>query len=125
MFKTTFRVLRGYSAIGMIVLGLGVESVAESPRTAPSVAIQSNSNQTAAGRLEDGVLTLHLELRQGDWYPEAETGPSMKVYAFAEEGGPLQVPGPLSSSTAFSSPGCRRACAPLASSSRPRGSARS
>ena len=41
------------------------------------------------------MLTLHLELRQGDWYPEADTGPSMKVYAFGEEGKALQVPGPL------------------------------
>ena len=64
-------------------------------RRRPRDAIGANSNQTAAGRLEDAVLALHLELRQGDWYPEAETGPSMKVYAFAEEGGPLQVPGPL------------------------------
>ena len=96
MFRTTLRdVLHGYSAISIIALGLGVESVAESPRTAPSVAIQSNSNQTSAGRMENGVLELHLELRQGDWYPEAETGPSIKVYAFAEEGRPLQVPGPL------------------------------
>jgi len=96
MFTTTFRrILRGYPAIGIIVVGLGAESVAQLPRTAPSVAIQPNSNQTAAGKLENGVLTLHLELRRGDWYPEAETGPSMKVYAFAEEGGPLQVPGPL------------------------------
>lgn len=38
---------------------------------------------------------LHLELRQGDWYPEADTGPSMKVYAFGEEGKALQVPSPL------------------------------
>jgi len=96
MFTTSFRLaLRGYSAITIIAVGLGTESVGQSPRTAPSVAIQSNSNQTAAGKLKGAVLTLHLEVRQGDWYPEAETGPSMKVYAFAEEGGPLQVPGPL------------------------------
>lgn len=95
MFPTSLlRALRGYSVICFIVV-LGVETVGQSPRTVPSIAIQSNSNQTAAGKLESGVLTLHLELRQGDWYPEAATGPSMKVYAFAEEGGPLQVPGPL------------------------------
>jgi FtsP/CotA-like multicopper oxidase with cupredoxin domain len=57
--------------------------------------IQANSNRMPAGKLERGVLALHLELRQGDWYPEADTGPSMKVYAFGEEGKPLQVPGPL------------------------------
>ena len=60
-----------------------------------SPAIQANSNRAPAGGLEKGVLTLHLELRQGDWYPEADSGPSMKVYAFGEEGKALQVPGPL------------------------------
>ena len=45
--------------------------------------------------MEHGVLTLHLELREGDWYPEADAGPSMRVYAFGEEGQPLHVPGPL------------------------------
>jgi manganese oxidase len=96
MFTEAFRrVLRGYSAICIMVVGLGAESVAQSPRTAPSVAIQCNSNKTPAGKLENGVLTLHLELLQGDWYPEADTGPSMKVYAFAEEGRAPEVPGPL------------------------------
>jgi manganese oxidase len=60
-----------------------------------SPAIQANSNRVPAGKLENGILTLHLELRQGDWYPEADTGPSMKVYAFGEEGKALQVPGLL------------------------------
>ena len=88
------RVLLGSAAVGVLIVGLGIASVAQSLGTAP-VAIQANSNKTAGGRLEKGVLTLHLELRRGDWYPEAETGPSMSLYAFAEEGGPLQVPGPL------------------------------
>lgn len=57
--------------------------------------IQANSNSTAAGTWKNGVLVLHLELRPGEWYPEAETGPSLKVYAFAEEGKTAQVPGPL------------------------------
>jgi hypothetical protein len=57
--------------------------------------IQANSNRLPAGKLENGILTLHLDLLLGDWYPEAETGPSMKVYAFAEEGKELQIPGPL------------------------------
>lgn len=55
----------------------------------------SNSNRLPSGGLGNGILTLHLELRQGDWYPEADTGPSMKVYAFGEEGKALQASGPL------------------------------
>jgi hypothetical protein len=58
-----------------------------------SGTIQANSNRIPAGELENGVLTLHLELREGEWYPEAEGGPSLKVYAFAEEGKAPQVPG--------------------------------
>ena len=57
--------------------------------------IEANRNLSPAGQLRDGVLTLRLEIREGDWYPEAETGPSVVVQAFAEEGRTLQVPGPL------------------------------
>jgi manganese oxidase len=96
MLTTVFRrFFLGYSAITIGALGVTAESFAQSPPTATSVTIQSNSNNIPAGKLENGVLTLRLELRQGDWYPEAETGPSMKVYAFAEEGSAPQVPGPL------------------------------
>jgi FtsP/CotA-like multicopper oxidase with cupredoxin domain len=57
--------------------------------------IEANPNISPAGRLRDGVLSLRLEIREGNWYPEAETGPAVVVQAFAEEGRPLQVPGPL------------------------------
>src|SRR5260370_346716 len=57
--------------------------------------IEANRNLSPAGQLRDGVLTLRLEIREGDWYPEAETGPSVVVQAFAEEGRALQIPGPL------------------------------
>jgi len=57
--------------------------------------IEANRNLSPAGQLQDGVLTIRLEIREGDWYPEAETGPSVAVQAFAEEGRALQIPGPL------------------------------
>jgi len=57
--------------------------------------IETNRNVSPAGQLQDGVLTVRLEIREGDWYPEAETGPSVVVQAFAEEGRALQIPGPL------------------------------
>lgn len=65
------------------------------PVPANPLRIEANSNRAPAGKLENGVLTLHLEMREADWYPEADTGPSMKVYSFAEEGKAPQVPGPL------------------------------
>src|SRR5438876_8073458 len=60
-----------------------------------SVAIRANDNRVAAGELKDGILTLHLEVTSGDWYPEADDGQSMKVNAFAEEGKTPQIPGPM------------------------------
>ncbi len=68
-----------------------------SPQTfaASPSAIEANANRVAAGALENNVLTLHLELREGDWHPWADDGPSLKIDAFGEEGKPLQVPAPL------------------------------
>lgn len=60
-----------------------------------SGSTQANANRISAGELKNGCLTLHLELRKGEWHPEAEIGPGLKVYAFAEEGKAPQVPGPL------------------------------
>ena len=55
----------------------------------------ANDNRVPGGELHDGVLTLYLELRRGIWHPEGEDGEAIPVYAFGEEGKPLQVPGPL------------------------------
>ncbi len=57
--------------------------------------IIANPNHARAGVLKDGVLTIHLEIAQGEWHPEAEDGVGLSVYAFGETGRPLQNPGPL------------------------------
>ena len=57
--------------------------------------IEANANRRPAGKLANGVLTLRLEARTGRWFPEADGGPSEIVQAFGEEGGALQIPGPL------------------------------
>jgi FtsP/CotA-like multicopper oxidase with cupredoxin domain len=57
--------------------------------------VEPNDNRLPAGRLVDGVLTLHLEVRRGEWFPESADGPSVVVPVFAEEGRAPQVPGPL------------------------------
>jgi manganese oxidase len=62
---------------------------------AASDEIVANQNRTPAGILENGVLTVQLELRNGTWRPEAEDGPPVFVPAFAEVGKPAQIPGPL------------------------------
>jgi len=38
---------------------------------------------------------VHLEIREARWYPDDEAGESLVMQAFAESGGPPQVPGPL------------------------------
>jgi FtsP/CotA-like multicopper oxidase with cupredoxin domain len=59
----------------------------------PQVTI--NDNRRSAGRLVDGVLSVRLEARHGTWYPDGPVGLGLPVAAFAEEGKPLQNPGPL------------------------------
>ena len=57
--------------------------------------IVANQNRTPAGKLENGVLTIHLELRKGAWHAEADDGPKLFVQAFGEAGQAAQIPGPL------------------------------
>ena len=57
--------------------------------------IAINDNRKAAGELRNGILYLKLETRIGAWYPETKDGNALPVYAFAEAGKSLQLPGPL------------------------------
>ena len=65
------------------------EGVGPVPRIVP------NDNLRPAGRLDDGVLTLRLEARDGAWHPHGPDREGIRIGAFAEEGGPLRIPGPL------------------------------
>lgn len=62
---------------------------------APPERIVINDNQAAAGVLHDGVLTLRLEAREGEWRPDRDSDPGIVVRAFGEEGKRALVPGPL------------------------------
>ena len=55
----------------------------------------ANDNRAVAGTLRDGVLTLHLVIREVSWYPDGPSGCALRVRAFAEEGKTAQIPGPL------------------------------
>ena len=66
-----------------------------SPANANAPRIVPNDNRRPAGRLENGVLTLRLEAREGMWHPHGYDRDGIRIGAFAEEGGPLQIPGPL------------------------------
>ena len=61
---------------------------------APLPPIRVNDNRLPAGRLRGGVLTIQLEIGEGEWHPGAESATGLPVYAFGD-GGALQVPGPL------------------------------
>lgn len=61
-----------------------------------------NDNRTPAGSLRDGVLELDLEARPARWEgeksdldPDAATPTIVDVLGFAEESGPITIPGPL------------------------------
>ncbi|HEV8124766.1 MAG TPA: multicopper oxidase domain-containing protein [Gemmatimonadales bacterium] len=77
-------------AAGTLVLLSGARGV---PRDADSVV--TNDNRTPAGRLHGDTLDLQLEVRMARWSPEADSGPTVEVAAFAEVGKPAQIPGPL------------------------------
>ncbi|HEY1469386.1 MAG TPA: hypothetical protein VGF61_10105, partial [Candidatus Acidoferrum sp.] len=63
---------------------------------APSLPpIAANTNRSPAGIWSQGALTVELEIREGAFYPEDESGPSLQVFAFAERGKQLQIPGPM------------------------------
>ncbi len=57
--------------------------------------IVANQNRIPAGKLENGVLNVQLELRSGAWRPEAGDGPQLFVQAFGEAGHAAQIPGPM------------------------------
>jgi manganese oxidase len=57
--------------------------------------VAANDNRSPAGSLSNGVLTVRLEVRDGEWHPDRDTAPGLSVRAFAEEGKPASIPGPL------------------------------
>lgn len=61
--------------------------------SAPMVTI--NDNRTPAGHLENGTLTLALDIVEAAWQPEGRNDPVVPVLAFAERGRTPAVPGPL------------------------------
>jgi FtsP/CotA-like multicopper oxidase with cupredoxin domain len=62
-------------------------------RNLPSVL--PNDNRSPAGRLSHDTLELHLVVRMALWRPEADSGPTVEVAAFGEEGKAPAIPAPL------------------------------
>lgn len=62
---------------------------------APARRAIANDNQVRAGTVRDDVLTLRLVAQTVAWQPNGADGCALTVNAFAEEGNPTQIPGPL------------------------------
>jgi FtsP/CotA-like multicopper oxidase with cupredoxin domain len=56
---------------------------------------EPNDHRKAAGRMVDGELHVELVAKRALWQPRGPDGPTLEVHAWAEKGGPPQVPGPL------------------------------
>jgi FtsP/CotA-like multicopper oxidase with cupredoxin domain len=54
-----------------------------------------NDNRVPAGRIERDTLVLRLTVTPADYYILGDSNPAFRVLAFAEEGKPPTIPGPL------------------------------
>ena len=69
--------------------GTGGSGVRGTERVSP------NDNRDAAGTIEGGALTVHLEARLGSWHPDGDDAAGLDLPAFAETGKTPQIPGPV------------------------------
>ncbi|MBI1344589.1 MAG: multicopper oxidase domain-containing protein [Terrimonas sp.] len=54
-----------------------------------------NDNRTPAGKIKNQVLELELEVLWGDFFPETNDRPGLRLVAIAEKGKAPSIPGPL------------------------------
>ena len=78
---------------GAFALLAGATAALSHRRT--TALVDTNDNRTPAGTLRNGVLTIRLEVREGEWHPDKEADPGLVLRAFAEAGKPPAIPGPL------------------------------
>src|ERR1700686_4197430 len=57
--------------------------------------IVANDNRHPAGTLRGGRLELKLDMVNAQWFPEGDSGVSVTMQAFAEDGRAPTVPGPM------------------------------
>ena len=82
-------------ASSVAVLTAAAPAFAARDQAAAREMIAINDNRVAAGSLQGTTLVVRLEAREGEWHPDRDSDPGVNVLAFALEGGPLQIPGPL------------------------------
>ena len=96
---TSLRFVGTASALGLaplvVALRSGPVQRSQAASLLPGEQASINDNRHAAGDLRDGVLTIRLAAREVVWHPDRDSDPGIRVNAFAEEGMPALVPGPL------------------------------
>ncbi|MEX0733528.1 MAG: multicopper oxidase domain-containing protein [Steroidobacteraceae bacterium] len=78
-----------------LALACAMASCAEAQQDEEPPLVVANDNRTPAGVMREGKLALRLEARQVAWRPDNDPANTIMVLAFAEEGRPPQIPGPL------------------------------
>ena len=71
------------------------EALTQRAASATLPAAVPHTNVTPSGTFTNGLLTLSLTATRVRWHPEADDGPSVPVDAFAVDGSPASIPGPL------------------------------
>jgi manganese oxidase len=78
--------LRSIALVSLIALPLRAQSLPP---------IRANDNRLPAGTLENGTLTLKLDIVRALWLPDRDTDPGIDMLAFAEADHQPGAPGPL------------------------------
>jgi manganese oxidase len=81
------------SASVFLVLAVVIVSAARAQSALPRIA--ANDNRVSAGRLENGLLTLKLDVVRATWHPDRDEDPGVDILAFQEEGHAPSIPAPL------------------------------
>src|SRR5512142_15586 len=78
----------------LIAIGTTWSSCSALPSPPRSAAL-ANDNRLRAGTLHGGVLTVRIVAGRAAWRPDGPSGCALGIHAFAEEGKPATIPGPL------------------------------
>jgi FtsP/CotA-like multicopper oxidase with cupredoxin domain len=95
---TRTRAFAALTALPLLIGGAVRRPVAVRHPLAQGQSVQRvlpNDNRVPAGRMERDTLVLRLTVTPADWHILGDSDPAFHVLAFAEEGKPPTIPGPL------------------------------
>jgi len=88
-------VLRPLRRIGFSTCALGIAFAGALPAQTELPVVTWHDNVRSAGRLENGVLTLELEVVRARWFYLGNERPAAEIVAFREEGREPENPAPM------------------------------